>query len=68
MNTTIDMSFFTDKMVISIIKREMSYDNMLYRYLLHHQEKKKFTDYYEKIKVENEFTQIINQIMNEYFY
>lgn len=68
MNTTIDMSFFTDKMIISIIKREMSYDNMWYRYLLHHQENKRFADYYEKIEVKNEFTQIINNIMSEYFY
>lgn len=68
MNTMIDMSFFTEQMVVSIIKREMPYDNIWFRYVLHHEEKSSFSSYYEKIMIKNDFTTIVNQIMNQYIY
>ena len=68
MNTMIDMSFFTEQMIVSIIKREMPYEIFWFRYVLHHEDNATFSSYYEKIMVKNDFTQIVNQIMNQYIY
>ena len=66
--SAIHMSFFTEDMVFSIIKREMLYDNIWFRYVLFHEEKSPFNSYYEKIMVKNDFNDIVTGIMNQYIY
>lgn len=66
MTSFIHMSFFTDSMVIAIIKREMHYDNIWLRYTLYHEEKTPYLDYGEKLMVKNEFNHLLDRILNQY--